>query len=144
MQELEDAKVAVSRLTLGQAKSAGWEIRLNNVIQERDDLKQELDVDRQRVKSSDGHITVLKERCCTYMQNLHMIELTHCHLAKMQTEINQLHEELERQKCSRTDLSEEILRDARARLQMLLQTVCHMPFVILSTSLRFRVAACWA
>lgn len=63
MQELEEAKATVSRLTLNQAKSAGWEVRLNNVTQERDDIKQELDVERQRVKSSEGHIAVLKERC---------------------------------------------------------------------------------
>ena len=48
--------------------------------------------------------------------------LTRCS-AKMQNEINQLHDDLERQKCSRTELSEEILRDARARLEMLLQAV---------------------
>ena len=64
MQELEDAKAAVARLTLNQAKSVGWDVRLNNAVQERDDLKQELEVERQRNKSSDGHIAILKERCC--------------------------------------------------------------------------------
>lgn len=63
MQELEDAKTSVSRLTLLQAKSAGWEVRLNNATQERDDLRQEIDIERQRTRSGEGHITVLKERC---------------------------------------------------------------------------------
>lgn len=75
LQELEDAKATVARLTLNQAKSVGWDVRLNNAMQERDDLKQEVEVERQRSKSADGHIAVLKERCCTYASTSWMLML---------------------------------------------------------------------
>lgn len=65
LQELEEAKEAISRLTVNSAKSAGWEARLNTITQEKDDLRQELDAERQRSKASEAHVSVLKERCCT-------------------------------------------------------------------------------
>ena len=44
-------------------------------------------------------------------------------LVKHQMEIKRLNEELEEQKQTRRELAEEILRDARARLEMIQQTV---------------------
>lgn len=44
--------------------------------------------------------------------------------AKLQSEMNHLYDDLDQQKQSRTELSDEILRDARARLQMVQQQVC--------------------
>lgn len=43
--------------------------------------------------------------------------------AKQQAEINRMHDEMAQQRQSRKELSEEILRDARARLQMVQQQV---------------------
>ncbi|KAH8118771.1 hypothetical protein DFH11DRAFT_699408 [Phellopilus nigrolimitatus] len=104
MQELDEAKETVSRLTVNQVKSTGWELRLNATAQEKDDLRQELHSERQRSKGAEAHVLALKDRC-----------------AKQQSEMSRLHDELEQRKQSRTELSEEILRDARARLQMVQQ-----------------------
>ena len=65
LQELEEARSALSKLTVNQAKSTGWEARLNAVNQERDDLRQELDSERQRAKNAETHAATLKERCST-------------------------------------------------------------------------------
>ncbi|KAL5527842.1 hypothetical protein ACEPAG_6643 [Sanghuangporus baumii] len=104
LQELDEVKEALSRLTVNQAKSTGWEARLNATIQERDDLRQELDSERQRARNSESQATTWKDRCI-----------------KLQSELSRLYDELDKQKQSRTELSEEILRDARARLEMVQQ-----------------------
>ncbi|KAI5117865.1 hypothetical protein M0805_006567 [Coniferiporia weirii] len=108
IQELDETKESVSRLTVNQAKSAGWEVRLNAITQERDDFRQELDSERLRAKAAEAQVVALKDRC-----------------AKQQSEASRLHDELEHQKQTRTELSEEILRDARARLQMFQQQLGH-------------------
>lgn len=61
--ELEEAKETIARLNVSQAKSAGWEARLNSVMQERDDLQQELDSERQRAKNAEASVVSLKDRC---------------------------------------------------------------------------------
>ncbi|KAL5529974.1 hypothetical protein ACEPAF_6231 [Sanghuangporus sanghuang] len=104
LQELDEVKEALSKLTVNQAKSTGWEARLNAIAQERDDLFQELDNERQRARNSESQATTWKDRCI-----------------KLQSELSRLYEELDKQKQSRTELSEEILRDARARLEMVQQ-----------------------
>ncbi|THH05088.1 hypothetical protein EW145_g5054 [Phellinidium pouzarii] len=104
IQELDEAKEAASRLAVTQVKSTGWEVRLSTAVQEKDDLRQELDSERQRSKAAETHILALKDRC-----------------SKQHSEISRLYDDLEQQKQSRTGLSEEILRDARARLQMFQQ-----------------------
>ncbi|KLO06579.1 hypothetical protein SCHPADRAFT_917500 [Schizopora paradoxa] len=103
-QELNDARETVTRLTSNQARSIGWETRLNGAIQEKEDLLQELESERQRAKTADAKLSALQDRS-----------------DKQQADINHLHDELEQRRVSRTELSEEILRDARARLQMLQQ-----------------------
>ncbi|EJD01634.1 uncharacterized protein FOMMEDRAFT_169713 [Fomitiporia mediterranea MF3/22] len=100
-QELDEAKESLSKLTINQAKSAGWDTRLNTISEEKDDLQQELDSERQRAKNAEAHVASLRERC-----------------VKLQSEMGRLYDELDQQKQSRTELSEEIVRDARARLQM--------------------------
>ena len=63
MQQLEEAKEAISRLTVSQARSSGWEVRLEAANRERDDMRQERDSEAQRAKAAEAHVAVLRERC---------------------------------------------------------------------------------
>ena len=112
------------KLNIAQAKSTGWEARLNSVTQERDDLQQELDSERQRAKNAEASVASLKERCGMYHSLLFFVSTTNWVLDKFQSENACLYDEIHQQKQSRTELSEEILRDARARLEMAQQQVC--------------------
>ncbi len=60
--ELEDAKETLARLTSTQARSIGWETRLNGAIQEKEDLMQELESERQRAKAADAKLNALQDR----------------------------------------------------------------------------------
>ena len=63
IEELEELKSSLSKLAVTQAKSAGWETRLQASEQDRDDLRQELDAERQRSKTAEAQVNSLKERC---------------------------------------------------------------------------------
>lgn len=63
LQELDEAKEAISRLSVSQARSAGWEIRLNTALQEKEDMRQERDSVMQRAKAAEAHVVVLRDRC---------------------------------------------------------------------------------
>lgn len=63
LRELEEARETISQLTINQAKSTGWEARLSATTQDNEDLRQELDVERQRAKGAETHVQALKERC---------------------------------------------------------------------------------
>lgn len=73
--ELEEAKETISRLNLSQAKSTGWETRLGMALQDSEDLRQELDTERQRGKMVHAQLIAMKERCrefaCSYTLELH-------------------------------------------------------------------------
>ncbi|TDL29974.1 hypothetical protein BD410DRAFT_780491 [Rickenella mellea] len=103
--ELDDVKANVARLSAHHARSIGLETRLNTAIQEKEDFRQERDSDRQRARAAEARAVAMSEKC-----------------AKLQSEVRQVHEELEQQKLYRSELSEEILRDARARLEMIQQS----------------------
>lgn len=61
-QELNDARDALNRLTSSQARSVGWETRLNGAMQEKEDLMQELESERQRAKTADAKLVALQDR----------------------------------------------------------------------------------
>jgi hypothetical protein len=64
LQELQEARTTVTRLSSHHARSLGWEMRLRNVLQERDDLQQERDSLLAKARISDQRTGVLKDKCC--------------------------------------------------------------------------------
>jgi len=107
MQELQEARSNVSRLTAQSARSAGWENRLAVALQEKDDMQQERDSAVQRARLAESRISTLKEKC-----------------AKLQAQVNRVREDLEMQRTHRQQMSEDVLADARLRLEQLQQSVC--------------------
>jgi hypothetical protein len=62
LEELEEARDAISRLTAHHARSVGLESRLNTVNQEMGDVKQERDSQAQRAKLAELRIEALNEK----------------------------------------------------------------------------------
>lgn len=67
--DLEEAHVTISRLATTNAKSAGWETRLSAAVQERDDIRQERDAEKQRAKLSEAKAAALSEKCGEYLSS---------------------------------------------------------------------------
>ncbi|KAH9927287.1 uncharacterized protein B0H18DRAFT_907544 [Fomitopsis serialis] len=105
VQELQEARSNVSRLTAQNARSVGWENRLAVALQEKDDMQQERDSATQRARLAESRISTLKEKC-----------------AKLQAQVTRLREDLEMQRNHRQQMSEDVLADARRRLEQLQQS----------------------
>ncbi|OBZ70260.1 hypothetical protein A0H81_09758 [Grifola frondosa] len=102
IQELDEARTTVVRLTAQHARSIGLENRLATALQEKDDLQQERDSASHRSKLADARIVALKEKC-----------------TKLQAQANRLRDDLDMQRTHRQGLSQEVLSDARQRLEQL-------------------------
>ncbi|CAE6466926.1 unnamed protein product [Rhizoctonia solani] len=100
--ELQDARASVSRLSAAHARGVGLEGKLRAADQERDDLKREITEANNREKVWEARANEAGARC-----------------RKLQAEMVQLREEADSIKLSRSEISSDILEDARARLQML-------------------------
>lgn len=61
--ELQEVRNAVSRLSTEHARSVGWETRMRNLMQERDDLQQERDNEAQKVKMMEARLAALNDKC---------------------------------------------------------------------------------
>ncbi|KAF8338496.1 hypothetical protein F5887DRAFT_1238226 [Amanita rubescens] len=102
LQELEEARATISRLTATQARSTGWDIRLSAAMKERNDIQQERDVESQRARLAETRFAALKEKA-----------------AKLQTEVYQLQEALESKRVTHLESSDCTLQDARAHIQLM-------------------------
>ena len=63
IQNLEEAKTDVARLSSQNARAVGLENRLAMALQEQDDLKQELDSATQRAKLTESRVVSYREKC---------------------------------------------------------------------------------
>ncbi|KAF8165772.1 hypothetical protein B0H34DRAFT_763197 [Crassisporium funariophilum] len=100
LQELQDARETISRLTAYHARSVGWDTRLSAAMRERDDMQQERDGETHRARLAESRFAALKDKT-----------------AKLQAEVRRLQESLEDKRHSRLELSETILQDARTRIE---------------------------
>lgn len=134
--ELKNAKESLTRLTAQHARSVGLDQRLANIIQEKEDLQQERDSATQRARMAEARISSLKEKCCECSWYLFdsLLLISVCKTAKLRAQVNRLREDLEMQRSHRQELSEEILTDARQRLQQLQQLVREMNFTAKKSS----------
>ncbi|KAG6854443.1 hypothetical protein C0991_006522 [Blastosporella zonata] len=102
MQELNQARTTISRLTAQHARSLGWETRLSTAIGEKDDMQQERDGESNRAKLAESRFTAMKDKA-----------------AKLQREVRRLQETLEKRRMNQIESSENLLHDARLRLETL-------------------------
>ena len=63
LQDLEETKTDVARLSSQNARAVGLENRLAMTLQEQDDLKQELDSATQRSRLSESRAVSYREKC---------------------------------------------------------------------------------
>ncbi len=63
LRELEEATTEVARLRSQNARAVGLENRLAMALQEKDDLKQELDSATQRARMTESRVISYREKC---------------------------------------------------------------------------------
>ena len=63
LQELDEARNEVARLSSYTARAVGLENRLAMALQEKDDLKQELDSASQRARMTESRAVSYREKC---------------------------------------------------------------------------------
>ncbi|KAF9461989.1 hypothetical protein BDZ94DRAFT_1262166 [Collybia nuda] len=102
IQELQEARTTISRLTAQHARSVGWETRLSAAILDKDDMQQERDSESHRAKLAESRLAAMRDKA-----------------AKLQSEVRRLQDALEERRQHRLESSETILQDARARLESL-------------------------
>ncbi|KAM5534429.1 hypothetical protein V8D89_011896 [Ganoderma adspersum] len=102
IKELDEARTDVARLSSQNARAVGLENRLAVALQEKDDLRQELDSATQRARMTESRIVSYREKC-----------------AKLQAQVTRLREDLNVHRTHRQELSQEILADAKQRLEQL-------------------------
>ncbi|KAF4620068.1 hypothetical protein D9613_004831 [Agrocybe pediades] len=99
LQELQEAREMISRLTAHHARSVGWDTRLSAAMKERDDMQQERDGETHRARLAESRFAALKEKT-----------------AKLQAEVRRLQQNLEEKRNSRLEFSKTVLQDAKSRL----------------------------
>lgn len=64
LQELQEARTTISRLSAHHARSVGWDNRLSSAMKERDDMQQERDFESQRARLAESRFAALKDKTC--------------------------------------------------------------------------------
>jgi hypothetical protein len=122
LHELQESRSVVARLSAQSARSTGWEARLRTLEQERDDISEERKAQSVRARAAETKSTALTERCGALLPAC-VDRLLNLFLAKLQIQLKTLGEERDAFRLSRTEISDEILREARSRLEVLQQSV---------------------
>ncbi|KIY70393.1 hypothetical protein CYLTODRAFT_435731 [Cylindrobasidium torrendii FP15055 ss-10] len=102
LQELQESKATITRLSTGQAKSIGWENRLAAAMKERDDMQQERDSESHRARLAESRFAALKDKT-----------------ARLQADVRRLQDDLQDRRLNRLESSETLLQDARSQLEAL-------------------------
>lgn len=63
-QELQEARAIVGRLSTEHARFVGWDTRVRNLTQEKDDLQQERDNEMSRARIAEARLVAMNEKCC--------------------------------------------------------------------------------
>ncbi|CAE6422697.1 hypothetical protein RSOLAG22IIIB_00418 [Rhizoctonia solani] len=100
--ELQESRANISRLSAAHARGVGLEAKLRTAEQEREDLRREITEANNKAKVWETKANDAGAR-----------------FRKLQAEMVQLRDETDSIKLSRSEISSDILEDARARLQLL-------------------------
>lgn len=136
LQELQEAKLTISRLSAHHARSVGWDNRLAAANKERDDMQQERDFESQRARLAESRFAALKDKTCACWPLL-IRPQTNFRTAKLQADVRRLQDDLQKKQTHRLESSESILQDARSQLQLFQQSV-RVPHPIPITTLTLR------
>ena len=105
LQELQETRLNLGRLTTQHTKCVGLESRLARVAMEKEDLHQERDSANQRARVAESRIVSLRER-----------------VSRLQEQLTTLHKELDQHRNHRLEISEEISQGARLQLDAWLRS----------------------
>lgn len=105
LQELQETRSNLSRLTTQHTKCVGIESRLARTTIEKEDLQQERDTANQRARAAETRVVTLRDR-----------------VSRLQEQLTTLHTELDQHRNHRLELSEEISQGARLQLEAWLQS----------------------
>ena len=105
LQELQDTRSNLSRLTTQHTKCVGLESRLARVTTEKEDLQQERDSANQRARVAEARIVSLRDR-----------------VSRLQEQLTASHRELDQHRNHRLELSDEISQGARSQLEAWLRS----------------------
>lgn len=120
---MEELRVAFNRVTAEHARAVGWEVRLREALQERDDFLQERDSEAQRLRGAEARLTSLSDKC----GEPHPLSITfNCfifHEAKLGLEVRVLEERLEEERAKRGQATEEMMHETKQWLAGLQHSV---------------------
>ena len=121
--DLQELRVAFNRLSTEHARAVGWEMRLREALQERDDFHQERDNEAQKLRSAEARLVSLSDKCGE--PRLRSISF-HCfifHEAKLDLEVRVLEEQLEEERARHGQATEEVMHEAKQWLTGLQHSV---------------------
>lgn len=101
-----------SHLSTEHARSVGWEARLRQATQEKDDFRQERDDAAQKLRASETKLISLGDKCsepCSFKRHYIVI----IREAKLRQEVRHLQEQLKEERAKHGQTSEEMLREAK-------------------------------
>ena len=122
-------RVAFNRLSTEHARSVGWEGRLRDALQERDDFHQERDNETQKLRAAEARLASLGDKCGE--QSLinppsfpcYVSFTSSYHKAKLDLEVRDLERQLEEERAKHGHASEEIMHEAKRWLAGLQHSV---------------------
>jgi len=124
--DLEELRVAFTRLSAEHARSVGWEARLRDALQERDDLHQERDIEVQKLRTAEARLTSLGDKCGEPSFNSSPLPLFHALVyceAKLDLQVRALEQQLEEERANHGHASEEVMHEAKQWLAGLQHSV---------------------
>ena len=75
LNELQEARETISRLTAHHARSVGWDTRLSAAMKERDDMQQEREGQTHRARLAESRFAALKEKTGLFSENMYPASL---------------------------------------------------------------------
>lgn len=94
--DLQDLRAAFNRLSTEHARTVGWEARLSEALQERDDFQQERDIESQKLRSAEARLGSLGDRC-----------------AKLDSAVRVLEEQLEEERAKCGKATEDMMHETK-------------------------------
>jgi DNA repair exonuclease SbcCD ATPase subunit len=120
---LQELRVAFNRLSTEHARAVGWEVRLREALQDRDDFRQERDSEAQKLRGAEARLTSLSDKCGEPRPQLITFLFFIYHEAKLDLEVRVLEDQLEEERAKRGQATEEMMHEAKQWLTGLQHSV---------------------
>ena len=116
-------RAAFNRLSTEHARTAGWEARLDEALQERDDFQQERDSEAQKLRGAEARLGSLSDRCGAPRPLSIPFIYFIFHEAKLDSEVRVLEERLAEERAKRGQSTEEMMHETKQWLTGLQHSV---------------------